>query len=115
MGDADRFAREAITRRLWAMRTPIALWCLALVFLALASPGVEAIAGCLEPCPDEAQEQCANDVCCSCCVHAGPLSASLGVPSPVLDLTGRANPQGGIAIPPGRSSEILHVPKLSAA
>jgi hypothetical protein len=97
------------------MRSRIALLCLALVLLALASPGLEAIAGCLEPCPDEAQGRCASDVCCSCCVHAGPLFASLAVPSPLLGLTGRATPQEGIAVPPGRSSDILHVPRLSAA
>ena len=34
------------------MRTLVAVLALALVFLRL-SPGVEAIAGCLEPCPDE--------------------------------------------------------------
>jgi hypothetical protein len=99
------------------MRSPVALLCVALVFLALASPGVEAIAGCLESCPDEAsgQEGCVNEVCCSCCVHAGPLFASLSVPAHTLDPTGRATPHAASEVPPGRSSDILHVPKLSAA
>jgi hypothetical protein len=97
------------------MRPSIAVLGLALVLLALASPGLESIAGCLEPCPDETQGQCASDVCCSCCVHTGPLFASLAAPSPLLGPTGRANPQEGAAVPPGRSSDILHVPKLSAA
>jgi hypothetical protein len=97
------------------MRRPLALLGLLLVLLAAASPAVEAMAGCLEPCPDEAQGQCAGDLCCSCCVHVGPLFAPLDLPSPSLDLTGPAMGLRSSGVPPARSSDILHVPKLSAA
>lgn len=98
------------------MRSPAVLLALALLLLTVASPGMEAIAGCLEACPDETPEQrtCSNDVCCSCCVHSGPLFASLPVPAPPLDRAGSALHPDAPSVPPGRPSGILHVPKLSA-
>ena len=99
------------------MRTLVAGLALALLLLSVGGAGVEAIAGCAEPCADESpgQSQCAKDVCCSCCVHSGPLSASLPLPVPVLTAAGAAGELDASRIPPGRISEILHVPKPIAA
>jgi hypothetical protein len=99
------------------MRSPAAVLALALLMLTVASPGIEAIAGCLELCPDKTpgQDECSNDACCSCCVHSGPLFASLPLPAPTLELAGFATPPDEPTAPPDRSSDILHVPKLSAA
>ena len=99
------------------MRSRVAVLALALLLLTVASPAIEAITGCLELCPDETpgQSRCSSDACCSCCVHAGPLFASLPVPAPTLDLVGSANPPDAPPAPIARSSDILHVPKLSAS
>ena len=99
------------------MRRPLAVLALALLALTFASTGIEAVAGCLEACPDEAsgQDQCPDDVCCSCCVHSGPLFTSLPLPAPRLALAGRAAPLAPAATPPARSSDILHVPKPVSA
>jgi hypothetical protein len=95
------------------MRTLVACLALALIFLSAAGAGVEALAGCDEPCSNEApgQSQCAKDVCCSCCVHSGPLSASLPLPAPILAAAGPAGAFDSALVPPGRIFEILHVPK----
>lgn len=99
------------------MRSPVTALALALLILTAASPAVEAIADCLESCPDEApgQAPCSDDTCCSCCVHAGPLFASVPLPAHTLDLAGPATPPEPPPVPLDRSSDILHVPKLSAA
>ena len=90
---------------------------LALLLLTVASPAIEAVAGCLELCQDETpgQSQCSTDACCSCCVHAGPLFASLPVPEPTLDLAGATVLPDPRRAPTGLSFDILHVPKLSAS
>ena len=98
------------------MRSALAALSLALLLLSAASPAIEAVAGCLELCQDESpgQTQCSTDACCSCCVHAGPLFASLPLPEPTLDLVGEtALPDAGSPAP-GRVLDILHVPRLSA-
>jgi hypothetical protein len=99
------------------MRSLVTILALALLLLTVASPAIEALAGCLEFCPDETpgQGQCSNDDCCSCCVHAGPLFASLPLPVPTLELTGSAVQPDAPPAPPACSSDILHVPKLSAS
>lgn len=99
------------------MRSSVATLALALLCLTAASPAIEAVAGCLELCQDETagQDQCSTDACCSCCVHAGPLFAPLPLPSPTLDLLGSATPAESPRVSPGRSSDILHVPKLAAS
>lgn len=99
------------------MRSTVAVLALALVMLTVASPGMEAVAGCLEPCAEETPDQgtCSDDVCCSCCVHAGPLFTPLPLPESPLALSGSATPPDVPPVPPGRPSGILHVPKLSAA
>jgi hypothetical protein len=91
----------------------IAVLALALLTLTVASPGIEAIAGCLELCPDETPEQdvCSNDACCSCCIHAGSLFAARPLPAHGLDRTGAAPPAHVVSVPPALSSRILHVPK----
>jgi hypothetical protein len=95
------------------MRRPLAVLALALLALSVASPGIEAVAGCLELCPDETpgQDQCSSDACCSCCVHSGPLFASRPPPATRLALAGSTAPPAPAAPPPARSSDILHVPK----
>jgi hypothetical protein len=99
------------------MRSRVTLLALMLVFATAMSPAVEVVAGCLEQCADETpgQEQCSRDACCSCCVHAGPMFASLPSPVPSLTATGAAVLPGPTATPPGRGLGILHVPKLSIA
>lgn len=99
------------------MRSPVTALALVLLLLTVASPAIEAVAGCLEPCQDETpgQSQCSYDACCSCCVHAGPLFAALPLPFPTLELVGSATPPEPPRMPVGRSSDILHVPKLSAS
>jgi hypothetical protein len=95
------------------MRSPIAVLALVLLALTATSPGIEALAGCLELCPEGTQDvgDCSPDACCSCCVHAGPLSASLPLRVPILDPTGSPPPTDSVPAPPARSSEIPHVPK----
>jgi hypothetical protein len=95
------------------VRTLLACLALTLLVLSVAGAGVEALAGCDEPCTDEApgQSQCSKDVCCSCCVHSGPLTASLPLPVPVLVAAGPAGGFDSALMPPGRVSKILHVPK----
>ena len=99
------------------MRPAVTTLALVLLLLSAASPAVEAVAGCLEPCQDESpgQGQCSTDACCSCCVHGGPLFASLPLPEPILDLTGETTLPDPGSVAPGRSRDILHVPKPSAA
>jgi hypothetical protein len=99
------------------MRPAVTTLALALVLLSAASPAIEAVAGCLELCQDEnpGQSQCSTDACCSCCVHAGPLFASLPVPEPTLELIGATIPADPRAARSGRTFDILHVPKLSAS
>ena len=99
------------------MRSRLAVLALALLVLTVASPAIEIVAGCLEACPDEApgQDRCSDDACCSCCVHAGPLFVTLPLPDPGLELSGSADPARLPAPPVPRSSDILHVPKLSAS
>jgi hypothetical protein len=95
------------------MRSSIAVLALLLLTLTVASAGIEAIAGCLELCPDETAEQdvCSSDACCSCCIHAGSLFAALALPAYRLDRIGAAPPAHVVSVPPAHSSRILHVPK----
>jgi hypothetical protein len=99
------------------MRSPVAVLALALLILTVASPAIEAVAGCLTSCPEEAPGPgpCSSDTCCSCCVHAGPLFASLSLPAHTLDRAGLGTPPEAPPVPLDRSSDILHVPKPSAA
>lgn len=99
------------------MRRLAVLFALALVVLAVLSPGVEALAGCLDVCPDESpsQEECSSDLCCSCCLHPGPLFAALAAPEPAFDRIGSATALPAVPLPPGPAADILHVPKPSAA
>jgi len=99
------------------MRSAVTTLALALLLLSAASPAIEAVAGCLELCQDESpgQSQCSTDACCSCCVHAGPLFASLPVPEPTLDLIGATTLPDPVPAPADRTLDILHVPKLSAS
>jgi hypothetical protein len=86
---------------------------LALLCLTVASPGIEAVAGCVVPCADEAAgpEDCASDACCSCCLHAGPLSAALPAGLALPERADRSGlPRAG-APRPAAPFEILHVPK----
>jgi hypothetical protein len=99
------------------MRSRLAVLALALLVLTVASPGIEAVAGCLDLCPDETpgQDQCSNDACCSCCFHSGPLFVTMPVPAPSLDPTGAITPPEATPMPPARSSDIQHVPKSPTA
>jgi hypothetical protein len=99
------------------MRTLVAVLALAFVLLTVLAPAIEAIGGCLELCPDESpvQDQCSRDACCSCCVHSGPLFATLPLPSLTLELAGSTAPPDPPSLPLARSADILHVPRLSAA
>lgn len=109
---------QARTRIHWdPMRSRVAVLALGLLFLTVASPAIEVVAGCLEVCPDEGQGQdrCSSDACCSCCVHAGLLFVALPVPAVSLEHSGSANPAALPCAPSVRSSDILHVPKLPAA
>src|SRR5262245_19696227 len=95
------------------------LTALALVLLALtvAAPGIEAVAGCLVPCPEEGpgQSVCYSDLCCSCFVHSGPLSTWLPMPAPGLVAAGAPSPLADRSVPLAPPSDILHVPKPLAA
>lgn len=99
------------------MRAPLAVLALGLLLLTILAPAIEVIGGCLELCPDETpgQGQCSSDACCSCCVHGGPLFAALPLPAPALERAGSTALPDPPSAPPARSSDILHVPKLSAA
>jgi hypothetical protein len=99
------------------MLSRVAVLAIVLLLLSVAAPGVEAIAGCLEACPDEAPQQrtCSDEVCCSCCVHAGPLFAALPLPAPPVDCVGVALHPDGPSVPTDEPSGILHVPKPSAS
>src|SRR5262245_28930910 len=95
------------------MRSRVAVLALGLLMLTAMSPAIEAIAGCFELCPDETAgpDSCSADACCSCCVHSGPLFASLPIPEPDLRLSGETSPPDALPEPPPRCFDILHVPK----
>jgi hypothetical protein len=95
------------------MRSRVALLALVLLALTVASPALEAVAGCLEPCPDETpgQDACPADACCSCCVHTGPLSSPVTIPQPRLEPLGATHPPAAASAPSTEAFDILHVPK----
>lgn len=99
------------------MRSRVAVLALALLVLTVAAPAIEVAAGCLVACPDEAADQgrCSDDACCSCCLHGGPLCTALPPPAVGLERSGSARPAVLPSAPIARPSDILHVPKLSAA
>src|SRR5262245_24453295 len=99
------------------MRSRSALFAVALLLLTVAAPGIEGCFGALAAGPAESPDQrtCSDEVCCSCCVHVGPLFVSLPIPAPPDDRVGTSVRPHELSLPADPPSRILHVPKLSAA
>jgi hypothetical protein len=90
---------------------------LMLLLTVAAAPAVEAVVACPQVCADEAEgsaDDCSDDACCSCCVHAR-FAAAEGAQGLRFLVRGECLPKlthvPSAAAPRG----ILHVPKSLTA
>jgi hypothetical protein len=94
------------------MHHVVALIAVALLFAGLIAPGVEAIAGCAQTCPDDDTERrCADDMCCSCCMYAPPATLSAEGSAAPAGLSSPTDAAIDAATLPGEGNDLLHVPK----
>ena len=97
------------------MRALLVMIAVSLVLAALVAPGVEAVTGCAQTCPDDdSSGRCPDSLCCSCCIH--------GMPATLMSRGGVAGARVSTAIPSGRSAAlagvnpaVLHVPKATSS
>jgi hypothetical protein len=94
------------------MQRVVALTAIVLLFAAVAAPGVEAFLGCAQACPDDdAGGRCADGMCCSCCMYAGPVVLGAHSSAAPMNRSTRAVGLRAPAVLPGEPVELLHVPK----
>jgi hypothetical protein len=94
------------------MRRGVHFLLIGLLLLGAIAPGLDALVECSQPCVgDDSAGGCTQDVCCSCCLHAGPAALALAAPldidrpstSPRIDA-----PRLPLSADP---RDLLHVPK----
>jgi hypothetical protein len=95
------------------MRRSLLALMLGLIVCAALAPLVEA-GQCVQSCAGDTEDgACADDLCCSCCVHFRVDPPRAAGSAPGLSVTGRvAAPLFARPSPPG-PREVLHVPKTS--
>jgi len=94
------------------MHRVVALVAVALLLAGLVAPGVEAIAGCAQSCPDDDTERrCADGMCCSCCMYAAPATLGPQAKAAPPVLSSAATMPIGAAPLAGERNDLLHVPK----
>jgi hypothetical protein len=90
----------------------VALIAVALLLAGLVAPGVEAMTGCAQACPDDdAQRHCADGMCCSCCMYAAPATLAVGAIAAPAGLSSATAVPTDPATRPGEGDDLLHVPK----
>jgi hypothetical protein len=96
------------------MQRGVVVLALGLLLLGAFAPGVEALSGCPQACDgDDGDNRCAHEVCCSCCLHAGP--ATVGPPMMQAPVPHSAPTYlSSAVVPPSADPRaLLHVPKTA--
>jgi hypothetical protein len=108
-GEPDRY------RLLTNMERALIAVAIALILMGMVAPGVEAVMGCAEDCPEDFGGRCSDGTCCSYCMFVPPATLAAAVlASPSLLPCASETPSEGVA----RSAEgddLLHVPKSARA
>lgn len=98
------------------MRRALLFMGLVLLTLGTLAPTLEALAPCSQECVDEGPARdCADDQCCSCCIHLRLVRTDRTTPGEPLSRSSRMQAPGPAFPSPADPLDILHIPKTPFA